>query len=402
VRRAGPTGRSRAIKLAAAIAVAASQIATIGCGDSPTGDRESGPTERFFGVNDPMLYAGAQAGQDELSGRHAAAIADAGIGWVRFSTAWRGEEPTLPFQGKHTYDFQFLDRAIAALADQGLPAALDLYTTPVWAPDGVDPAGCGANIRPGPDHIDDFAAYARTVAERYGPRGSFWAENPGVPETPLRSLEIWNEPNWNAYWCPEPDPELYAELFVEAAKAIRTVAPRLRIVTGGLTSVFDDDSGAVDGGMDANVFIERAAKHRPEIAELADAIGFHVYDADVDGVLARISRFRSGLDANGLGDLPIEVNEAGWPTEGSAYPTPEGERAVLISALADTLWASGCNIDGLALYAWRTPEVNTAAVGDFYGVADPDSADPYESGTAYQERIAEVSQSSRPAPSGPC
>jgi hypothetical protein len=329
-------------------------------------------------------------------------MAAEGVGWVRFSTAWRGEEPTAPFEGQAHYDFQFLDSVMSTLARENLSAELTLYTTPVWAADGTDPEGCTVNIAPRPQVVSDFANYAAAVAGRYAADGPFWAENPELPVTPPRAIEIWNEPNWNAFWCPEPNPELWAEMFVAAAKAVRDADPRQKVITGGLTSVFADDTEAVSGGMDAGVFMARAVEHEPEVADLADAVGFHPYDLDVRGVEQRIARFRAALDELGLEDVPIEVNEAGWPTEGTAYPKPEEERAALTAELAEHLWNSPCDISALALYTWRTNEADVAASADFYGIADPDTAELRETGERYLETASGLSDAPRQQPSGNC
>jgi hypothetical protein len=379
-----------ACALVAAVAVGAA-ILVFGESDDgpddavPPAERAAG--EPFFGVNDSQLYASAQLGEEELAAKHAQAIADAGIELVRFSAAWRGEEPALAPEGQHVYNFQFLDVAVTTLAEHGLPFALTLTTAPVWAAEPAGGAACGAAVAPAVEGIDDFGAYAAAIARRYGPDGDFWREHPDLRQTELEGIEIWNEPNWNAYWCPEPNPETYADLFVVAAEAIRGVDPGIEIVTGGLTSVFAEPGTEAAGGMDANLFIERMMDRRPEIAQLADAIGFHTYDVDVAGILSRIAKFRAGLDRNGLGRLPIALNETGWPTEGEAFPIPEPERADEISELAEALWESKCDITEIAVYAWRTPEEPPGASAGFYGIADPQTAESYESAIAYSDAI---------------
>jgi hypothetical protein len=383
-------------------AVAVGIVVIGGSGEDPREPSDSPSDGPFFGVNDSLLYASAQSAQDDVSRAHAEAMAEAGIEWVRFSPAWRGEEANPPVGAQHVYDFQFLDRVVTVLAEQELPMSLALYTTPVWAADLENAEGCTANVNPRSQAFADFAAYAAEVTARYGSDGEFWAENPELPVAPLHGIEVWNEPNWNAFWCPTPEPEEYADMFVAAAKSVREVDPKVRLITGGLTSVFEDDVEAVAGGMDANLFIQRMMDRRPEIAKLADAIGFHPYAADVDGVIERIARFREGIDENGLRDVPIEINEAGWPTEGPAFPVAEPDRAALVEDLAAELWDSPCKVDGLALYAWRTPETTPGASELFYGIADPETAEPYETGTAYADQIAKLRNGPVPRGRGSC
>ena len=44
------------------------------------------------------------------------------------------------------------------------------------------------------------------LVRRYGPRGSLWRERPGAAASlPIRSWQIWNEPNLRVYWCNKPN-----------------------------------------------------------------------------------------------------------------------------------------------------------------------------------------------------
>ena len=356
----------------------------------------------FFGVNESFLYQSQQLGQQALGDAHAAAMAEAGVEWVRLSTSWRGEEPNPPIDGQHAYDWTFLDGAVRTLAANRLPFGLTLFTTPNWAVANADDiATCGAASAPG--DFEGLADYAAAVATRYGAGGAFWQENTDLEEVALYGIEVWNEPNWNAFWCPEPAPEAFAEAFVASAEAIDEVDPDIRVVTGGVTSVFDENQEAVSQGMDANEFMRRALAHRPEISKLADAIGFHPYAPDVAGVLDHVETFRDGLDEIGLGETPIEISEAGWPTQGPAYAVDEAERASLLPELARTAWSTGCNVDGLAIYAWRTPQSAPDQSDLWYGIADPATAEPYESASAFAAEIASLREEKRPDLAGePC
>jgi len=400
--------RGVALGVLALAAIVGVVIIIAGGGAEPeTGPDDPAPpseprADPFFGVNESFLYQSQQLGQQALADAHAAAMAGAGVEWVRLSTAWRGEEPNPPIEGQHVYDWTFLDGAIRTLASNRLPFALSLFTTPNWAVANADDiATCGAASAPG--NFEGLADYSAAVATRYGADGDFWQENADLEEVSLYGIEVWNEPNWNAFWCPEPQPEAFAEAFVESAEAIGEVDPDIRLVTGGLTSVFEDGEDVVSQGMDANEFMRRAVAHRPEIAKLADAIGFHPYAPDVAGVLDHVEKFRSGLEEVGLGDVPIEISEAGWPTQGPAYAVDEAERTNLLPELAKTAWTTGCNVDGLAIYAWRTPESAPGQSDLWYGIADPATAEPYESADAFASEIAQLREEKRPDFAGqPC
>ena len=40
-----------------------------------------------------------------------------------------------------------------------------------------------------------YTQFLTALVGRYGPSGSLWAEQPGLPRMPIRDWQIWNEPN---------------------------------------------------------------------------------------------------------------------------------------------------------------------------------------------------------------
>lgn len=116
--------------------------------------------------------------------------------------------------------------------------------------------------------IEDFVTGVRLNISRYGPGGSFFSENPGLPKRPFRHFEIYNEPN---FWYLDLSPEthrqvennqtsaervarlrareqLYAKLLIASYDAIKAEWPEVNVVgfaTGG--------SSSADVGFIANV-----------------------------------------------------------------------------------------------------------------------------------------------------
>ena len=69
---------------------------------------------------------------------------------------------------------------------------------------------------------------------RYGPNGTLWAERPDVPKLPIRSWQIWNEPNLRLYWCGKPNAKQYVAMLRTVGTAIKQVDRGAHIVTAGL------------------------------------------------------------------------------------------------------------------------------------------------------------------------
>jgi hypothetical protein len=305
----------------------------------------------FYGVAaDRVLNDGRPAGWDGQLG----SIAHTGIRIVRSDAFWANAEPSPPLLGvMHQYNWTGLDQRAAALAEARLEwlPVLD-YGTP-WAESPRTPD----NHSP-PAKAGDFAAYAEAFARRYGVGGTFWHDHPNLPQVPVTTYEIWNEPNRAEFWAPQPDPARYAELYSAARVAIRRADPSATVLTGGLAN--SDSLGFVRDMYAAGV------GH-------VDGIGFHPYARDVPGVLISIARMRSTLAAVGAGAVPIYVTEVGWPTHGAAEGAgglPESTRAGDLALLADTLPRSDCGVNGLVVYTWVTPEDDPGDAADWFGIAD--------------------------------
>jgi hypothetical protein len=89
----------------------------------------------------------------------------------------------------------------------------------------------------------------------------------------------------------------------------------------------------------------------------------------------------------------MTANEFGWPTagEGTSLAQTEETRAAYAAEVTATLaTAPGCDLIGIALHTWVTPETNPADPESWYGIADPVSAAPYPTADAYADAIAAI------------
>jgi hypothetical protein len=155
-----------------------------------------------------------------------------------------------------------------------------------------------------------MAQYITAFAQRYGPNGSFWAQNPQLPYLPAEDFEIGNEPNLPLQWVVDntgvhwPDPSAYAQVYEAARTALHQVDPSGRAVVGGLA-----DSASL--GVDVQHDEEWLAALAPG---QVDAVGYHPYTEDVSIGLVRsdTETLRQWMDSHGMQSVPIEVNEIGW------------------------------------------------------------------------------------------
>ena len=81
--------------------------------------------------------------------------------------------------------------------------------------------------------VEKYRSLTRDAVARYGPGGSLWKENPNVKPLPIRTWQIWNEPNIEFL---NPDgaallrTEFYAKLLTAASEEIRKLDPAATII----------------------------------------------------------------------------------------------------------------------------------------------------------------------------
>ena len=275
----------------------------------------------------------------------------AGVRLMRSDALWEAAEPTAPRDGRHAYDWRRDDAMVAILARYGIRWWALIDYAPAWA------ALAPGVLHSPPRDPATYASFAAALAERYGPGGVFWKAHPELPQLPVLSYEIWNEPDLHVFW-PDPDPARYAALYAAARAAIHRVQPRATVWTGGLSY----DKG----------FLADAVKTRPSLRGEIDGVAIHPYERDPAGVLHAVAEYRARLNAAGLGRVPLAVTETGWQDHlplAQHYAT-ENARAFYLFALVPALLNSACDVRAVLPYAWSTDELR-ATVDDWYGLVPP-------------------------------
>ncbi|MGH3433040.1 MAG: hypothetical protein ACRDQB_09415 [Thermocrispum sp.] len=72
------------------------------------------------------------------------------------------------------------------------------------------------------------------VVNRYGRRGKIWRRHPELPYRSIRAWQVWNEPNFPAYWHGPPHSRQYTRFMRKTRRAIKRGDKRAKIVLGGL------------------------------------------------------------------------------------------------------------------------------------------------------------------------
>jgi len=258
------------------------------------------------------------------------------VGTLRIPIAWSQVE-----RRAGELDFAGLDAIVSAAARSGVRVLPFVYGTPAWLE--RDPARPPLSTRA----QMSWTAFLSALVRRYGPGGELWD---GVKKAlPIRSWQIWNEPNFLLFWRPRPSPSGYARLLRTSARAIRGIDRGAKVVAAGLAPV--------EGGMLPWTFL-RKLYSVPGVRSSFDVAAVHPYSSTLRGVAYQVRKARQVMAAAGDDRKPLLVSELGVAS-GSQLPTGfdwglQGQATFLRRAYRMLLGARGrWRIAGVDWYAWR-------------------------------------------------
>jgi len=199
-------------------------------------------------------------------------IQAAGWRFVRMDLIWELVEKK---EGKGVYDFAAYDQLTDALARRGIRALYILdYSNAHYEADSSVRTEEGRQA---------FARFAAAAAQRYRGRGMIW--------------ELWNEPNIDMFWKPEPNARDYMALAEVVFPAIRKADPSALCVAPA--------AAGFDFG-----FLEEC--FRQGLLDLVDAITVHPYrQGPPEAVAADYEKLRA-LMKRYHADRPILSGEWGY------------------------------------------------------------------------------------------
>jgi len=221
-----------------------------------------------------------------------------GVTAVREDVLWDVVEPE---QG--TFDWSRYDALIAVDARNGL-TVLPLFSgSAEWANKE------GRPNRP-PDDLTTYVDLVSAYLARYGPDGTYWADNPGVPAHPTDAVEVWNEPWYARFWGPRgADSATYALMVRAVADMVHTQFPTVRVVANG-----DWKWDHAIGGF----WIDQLLTTDPTLVDVVDAFAAHPYPYPFSSAAANCASTRSELASiryrlalTTRPDIPVWVTELG-------------------------------------------------------------------------------------------
>ena len=253
------------------------------------------------------------------------------------------------------------DRFIGRLASHGIRAAPALWGNPDWV--------YGSHARPplnGRQAVQAWQRFLEELAARYGSNGSYWANGyrqrfgARAKPLPIRSWQIWNEPNLPKYFAPHPSPREYARLLQISDEAIKSRDPWARIVLAGMPG---------HGEMEAWDFLDRLYSVTG-VKTHFDVAALHPYARGLYRQRQHLERFRAVMRKHGDQATPLWLTELGW---GSAPPDrfgvnkgPQGQAQSLSGSIKLVLnHREAWNVERLFWYHWRDPQRSRAGTCSF-------------------------------------
>jgi putative glycosyl hydrolase/Big-like domain-containing protein len=290
--------------------------------------------------------------QGALDAQDAQRMADVGVRTERFMLKWRSVEAT-----PGSYDWSDRDWLVGALASRGIRPVPFVWGSPSWV-------GSGAAARPPLDSAADVEAwqdFLQAAVARYGPGGSYWSNGyrqrfgaDAVP-LPIRSWQIWNEPNLSKYFDPgqtvDHAAQRYARLLHVSHDAIKSRDPQAQIVLAGMPG-FGDTTAWVF--LD-NLYAVPGAKDDFDVAAL------HPYAQGPTELQMKIDLYRAVMTDHGDEATPLWLTELAW---GSGAPDQfgynkglTGQRDLLTKAFRlilnnRTAW----NVQRIYWFLWHDPD----------------------------------------------
>ncbi len=270
--------------------------------------------QRFFGVtgNGPLDAAGVDLVHE------GSVMRSSGVGTLRLSIEWPNLQPYATFadvppgERERFVDLDGIPTAFAATDARIKAAAINdlevlalVLRAPNWA---AREPGEYLSV---PRDPRSYGRFLSVLVGRYGPEGSFWAENPLVPRRPLRHFQIWNEPNLTHFFPVPKWAPTYVALLRASYKAIKAADPGATVVTAGMPNfVWSDYAKLFKAGMRGQGYF--------------DVIAVHPYTDNPAGCITILNRVRRVLDAHGARQRAIWVTETGWPSaRGKAKVLPQ-------------------------------------------------------------------------------
>jgi hypothetical protein len=280
-------------------------------------------------------------------------------------------------------DFRVTDQVVRLAAGRGVRVLPVVLEAPGWAAAGRQVAGT-ITI---PKDNNTYGNFLRTLIRRYGPDGTFWADNPDLPKRPIRQWQVWNEPNIPYFWAGNSKTwrDQFVKLLKVAHDAIKQEDPGAKVVLAGLSNYRHASPwNSLDQIYNNRLYSRRTMR------SLFDVSAVHPYTLLTRNVVRIATYMRNAMSRNGDKRKQQMITELSWPSSklpnghdrarhNTLVDVTEREQAAKIAAMYPLLahYRNILRIGSVYWYTWITTDKGSADGFDYAGlrsyVADSDS-----------------------------
>jgi hypothetical protein len=255
--------------------------------------------------------------QSGLNAEQFQRLSRGGVESIRMPIGWAGVQPAKNGE----FDWSGFDNQVEEAAKAGIRVLPFLTGAPEWAVPEKRVPEAGGLVAPARLPVSGagrtgWASFLTAAVARYGPTGSFWSEHTGVPKIPIRTWQIWNEPNFK-YFVAKPNPAEYGQLVKISYTALKAADPGAQVVLAGL---FARPRGARDPKTGkhkslnwyASDFVNVMYKKNPGIKAKFNGAALHPYTIHARELPKVIEEFRKVFTVNHDGGKGLWITELGW------------------------------------------------------------------------------------------
>lgn len=238
-----------------------------------------------------------------------------GVDSIRIPVPWSGVQPAkgapLTWGG--------IDTLVGAASTAGIEVLPFLYGAPGWAVP-VDRSIVShpprfLPVRTGQQRTG-WQAFLQGAVQRYGPSGSFWAENPAIPPRPIRTWQIWNEPNFK-YFVSRPNPAEYGKLVKLSYAALKAADGGAQLILGGMFA--HPIEATIKRGPRqayfAEDFLAQMYRTSPGIKSKFHGVALHPYTGQFQNLTPYIEELLAVLKANRDASKGLWLTELSWSSQ---------------------------------------------------------------------------------------
>jgi hypothetical protein len=261
-----------------------------------------------------------------------------GVDSIRIPIVW----PAVQTSRNGQFDWTLIDNQIENAAKAEIEVLPFLAGAPTWAVPQANVPGSGGSVK-APTRLPvsgagrtGWSAFVTITVARYGPNGAFWAEHPSVPVRPIRTWQVWNEPNFK-YFVTHPNPVEYGKLVANSYTAIKAADPGAKVILAGMFAR-PKGSRTASGkhkslNWYASDFLEQMYKTTPGIRTKFSGVALHPYTYNFQELPDEIEEIRHLMGRNHDAAKGLWITEIGWssgaPTRSNLFakgPTGQAEQ----------------------------------------------------------------------------